>query len=400
MLAIFTCIPGEAKTSGNELVNNHIKPGFSCSKGHSNNERLICSDPDLSRIDYELSLLYAQAKLAMRNSASFKKTNDTEWLWRENNCHDRQCLLNWYANRHNQLVDALTHEGKNPSTSSASTSLSKPDGDETSQSVTSAESSSLNGSKPPHPQPTEPLSQTIITLPLVQTPRFWLIAIGLIIAISIAWELFGSDKETRKRMRLLAAAVNSNISEFLEQQSQSDLSGDTQDLKKWDKEKRQFIENMIKPALTDCTPLSVSEVDRLGAIIDYVAWGIKNHNRQYKFRGNLSESNGSDYVQFCSRVLKHHGWKVRIIHANKPDAYLLASRKAYAIAMVCKSQLVPVGADALREARVLQDKHRAKKAVVVSNAPFTTSVEHEADRAAALLLHHFSLSLLVPMVEL
>ncbi|MES1196953.1 MAG: restriction endonuclease [Steroidobacter sp.] len=61
---------------------------------------------------------------------------------------------------------------------------------------------------------------------------------------------------------------------------------------------------------------------------------------------------------------------------------------------------MPVGTEALREARTLQEKHKARKAVVISNAPFTTSVEREAERADALLVHHFSLSLLAPMVEL
>jgi len=249
-------------------------------------------------------------------------------------------------------------------------------------------------------QPAESFSQQMVTLPLIQKPLFWIIAIGIIILLSIAREMLGTDKQTRKRMRLIAAAVNSNIDEFLQNHSQAIHSGETHDLKKWDKEKRVFIEDMVKPALTDCTPLSINEVDRLSTVIDYVAWGIKHRNLQYNFRGNVHNTNSAEYLQFCARILKHHGWKVRTVGASKPDAHILATRKTYLIAIICKLQSVPVGSEALREARVLQEKHQARKAVVISNAPFTTSAEREAERAAALLVHHFSLSLLAPMVEL
>src|SRR5689334_15206938 len=87
ILCLMICISAQARTPisplAKDLESAPAKPGFNCAKGHSTNEKMICGDPELARIDYELSLLYAQAKLLTHNSSSFKKTNNEEWLWRE-----------------------------------------------------------------------------------------------------------------------------------------------------------------------------------------------------------------------------------------------------------------------------------------------------------------------------
>lgn len=395
-----------ASTRGLRTGDNHdpttriFTTGFNCAKGHSQNEKMICSDAELAKIDYELSLLYAQAKLATHNSATFKKTNNEEWLWREQNCHDRACLIEWYAHRRMQLEALLS----TPRTASISSSSALSESFESSASsetevVGTNETNELKQQQT-RAQPAQAISQQLTTLPLMEKPVTWIAVIGIIVLLSLGWELLGSDKETRKRTRMIARAVNSNINEFLERNSQAVHSGETHDIKKWDREKRIFIDTMVKPALTDSQPLSISEIDQLCLLIDFVAWGVKNHNSQFKFHGVLDGSDHSSYTQFCMRVLKHHKWKVRKLRSSEGDDYLVATRKTAGAVILCKLQSVPVGLEALREAGNLQSKHQMRKAVVVSNAPFTTSAENEADRKDALLLHHFSLSLLAPMVEL
>ncbi|MES1196952.1 MAG: hypothetical protein ABUL58_08410 [Steroidobacter sp.] len=315
-LAVFIFHSAQTRAHDSGLNGKQIKPGFNCAKGHSRNEQMICNDAELSRIDYELSLLHAQARLLTHNSPSFKKTNNEEWLWREKNCHDKNCLLQWYANRHTQLAAVLSQHGDAFSMSSASgastssaSSIPPPE-----SGVTETPGDQQTTLSPA--QSTQTISQQMITLPLIRKPLFWIIAIGVVILISLGWEMLGTDQQTRRRRRLIALAVNSNISEFMEQHSRTVHSGEAHDIKKWDKEKRQFIDEMVKPALTDCTPLSISELDRLCTIIDYIAWGIKKSNSQYKFRGDLDEACSHDYLQFCARILKHHGWKTRTARAS------------------------------------------------------------------------------------
>jgi len=375
---------------------NHTKPGFNCAKGHSKNEQLICNDPELAKIDYELSLIYAQAKLMTHNSAAFKKTNNEEWLWREKNCHDKNCLLQWYANRHNQLSQVLNKHG-----ASSSAASSTPSSDV----VLTAQPDVPSPSRQQAEHISETISQQIVTVPLMRKPILWISIIGIILVISLAWDAIGTDKAEKKRARMIATAVNSNIGEFLEQHGRGGRSGasvsdNVHDPKKWDREKRRFIEEMVKPSLTDCTPLSITDVDRLCLIIDYTAWGLRHDNHQYRFRGDLDDSEHGGYRRFCARVLKQYGWKVKSVRISKPDGYLLATRRSHVAAIVCKSQSIPVGMEALREARGLQVRHNARKAVVISNAPFTTSVEREAESCGALLVNHLALSMLATMMEL
>ncbi len=58
-------------------------PSFDCSKARSATERLICRDPQLSRMDRELGRVHAQAKRTAPDAADFKRENDEEWRLRE-----------------------------------------------------------------------------------------------------------------------------------------------------------------------------------------------------------------------------------------------------------------------------------------------------------------------------
>jgi hypothetical protein len=83
------------------------KPSFDCRKARSYSERTICSDSHLARLDRETGRLHAKARKAARDPAAFKRQNDAEWRRREQTCHDRACLLRWYAQRQQQLTHIL-----------------------------------------------------------------------------------------------------------------------------------------------------------------------------------------------------------------------------------------------------------------------------------------------------
>ena len=84
---------------------------FDCSKAQSVPERIICADPELSALDEQLGEIYRAAKTradewpTMGDGATdihkqwFETNTRTEWKWRERNCRDKDCLLNWYARR-------------------------------------------------------------------------------------------------------------------------------------------------------------------------------------------------------------------------------------------------------------------------------------------------------------
>ena len=79
-------------------------PSFNCARAGSVPEKLICSDPELAKLDRELSLIYLRAKNATSDRAAFRRNQDREWLRRESTCVDRICLLSWYVERREQLM--------------------------------------------------------------------------------------------------------------------------------------------------------------------------------------------------------------------------------------------------------------------------------------------------------
>ena len=91
-------------------------PSFDCAKARSRVEKLICSDAELARLDRELGRLYARAKAAAIDGAAFGRQTREEWHRREATCRDRECLLRWYAYRHEQLMRVLQGQEPAPAT--------------------------------------------------------------------------------------------------------------------------------------------------------------------------------------------------------------------------------------------------------------------------------------------
>lgn len=87
-------------------------PSFNCAKARSVPEKIICSDAELARLDRELGRVHAQARHAASDSAAFRRQNNEEWRWREQTCRDRECLLDWYAQRYEQLVKVIETQGQ------------------------------------------------------------------------------------------------------------------------------------------------------------------------------------------------------------------------------------------------------------------------------------------------
>ncbi|QVN15022.1 DUF4236 domain-containing protein [Burkholderia sp. LAS2] len=76
---------------------------FDCSKSRSDAEHLICNDAALAAADVELADIYTKAKAAVTDQAAFRERTRGQWNYRERKCHDRECLVRWYADQKNAL---------------------------------------------------------------------------------------------------------------------------------------------------------------------------------------------------------------------------------------------------------------------------------------------------------
>ncbi|RKP47504.1 DUF4236 domain-containing protein [Trinickia fusca] len=81
-----------------------LHTSFDCSKARSDAEHLICSDHELAANDVELASLYAKAKAAAHDEVAFRERTRAEWNYREQTCHDRECLVRWYADQKTALL--------------------------------------------------------------------------------------------------------------------------------------------------------------------------------------------------------------------------------------------------------------------------------------------------------
>jgi uncharacterized protein len=76
---------------------------FDCGAAGSANEKLICGDAQLSMLDDKLGKTFRQARRHAADKRAFSQDSDRRWSWREQNCHDRACLLDWYLRRQAEL---------------------------------------------------------------------------------------------------------------------------------------------------------------------------------------------------------------------------------------------------------------------------------------------------------
>jgi hypothetical protein len=70
---------------------------FDCSKARSYSEKLICSDPELSKLDEDLGTVYRAAKGRTGNSKEFRAFAKENWLKREA-CRTPECVRTWFFN--------------------------------------------------------------------------------------------------------------------------------------------------------------------------------------------------------------------------------------------------------------------------------------------------------------
>jgi uncharacterized protein YecT (DUF1311 family) len=74
-------------------------PSFDCTKASNGQEKLVCDDRDLSKIDVDLSQAYAKAKEKTTDKDRLKK-EQLEWIkFSLRACSDKTCLINTYQKR-------------------------------------------------------------------------------------------------------------------------------------------------------------------------------------------------------------------------------------------------------------------------------------------------------------
>lgn len=95
--------PTAATTTVNVADNSPFAPSFDCAKASNMQEKLVCSDRELSKMDVELSQAYSLSKEKTSDKESLRKTQ-MEWIRQAfRSCSDKSCLVSAYKTRISEL---------------------------------------------------------------------------------------------------------------------------------------------------------------------------------------------------------------------------------------------------------------------------------------------------------
>ena len=92
---------------GTQVSNQDFAPSFDCLKSNSGQDRLVCSNKDLSKLDVQLSVLYSKARSNTFKKDAIKKEQIQWYKYQRNACADIECLSNAYQSRIFELSQNL-----------------------------------------------------------------------------------------------------------------------------------------------------------------------------------------------------------------------------------------------------------------------------------------------------
>ena len=85
------------------IDNSPFAPSFDCAKASNGQEKLVCSDRELSKLDVDLSQAYTKAKDKTADKDKLKK-EQLEWIkFSLRACSDKTCLVGAYQKRMSEL---------------------------------------------------------------------------------------------------------------------------------------------------------------------------------------------------------------------------------------------------------------------------------------------------------
>jgi restriction system protein len=151
------------------------------------------------------------------------------------------------------------------------------------------------------------------------------------------------------------------------------------DFGKWDKELNYFLDSVIRPK-SATVPRQMLK-DRVEHLVgEALQKGTNNFD---------SRMDPIEYEHFCAELLRKSGWSAVVTQAAGDQGIdVRASKGSYVVAVQCKLYSSPVGNKAVQEVHAGAGFAGCNKAIVVSNAGYTSSAKMLARSLGVSLMHH------------
>ena len=229
-------------------------------------------------------------------------------------------------------------------------------------------------------------------LETVQAVRWVLIIVGWVLFIWIViaiGEIGHNVVQAEKRRR--SEAIDNFIAEHQQalarkrrQMVQRDAYGN-ENTKKWDGEKKYFIETTLLPHLSNLGYNFSDDSIELDQAVERFA-----RSELARASSSITDvTTGHEYEHFCARLLSESGWDARVTKASGDQgADIIAHYDSLCVVFQCKFYTSPVGNKAVQEAVAARMHEQADLAVVISNATYTKSAEELAETTKTILINH------------
>lgn len=237
------------------------------------------------------------------------------------------------------------------------------------------------------------------------TSFWWMAGIGLVVGVAVGIAIDSGEKkaaEAKKSQRRQTALdmVVSNVEEYMQtlvrKRRTLVRTGDYGEIidDAWRKEIIKFLKATTPAEVYDL--MDVESNEGLFLLTDFVDSLVLDKCEQ-DFDAvdevDVSEFEGIEYEGYCAAILEEHGWKVtRTPVTGDHGIDLIAEKPGRRVAIQCKRYNSPVGNKAVQEAYAGMAFFEADKAVVVSNAPFTSAAKQIGSKLSVSLVHHDQLT--------
>jgi hypothetical protein len=167
-----------------------------------------------------------------------------------------------------------------------------------------------------------------------------------------------------------------------------------EDIQKWNREKKYFINTVLIPYLTGPAHSFNFGRQKLKELYpefdEAVERGAQRGLASLPASDTITNiTNGREYERFCADLLSKNGWQTRVTKASGDQGVdIIAHYDGLRVVFQCKFYTSPVGNKAVQEVVAARIHEQADLAVVISNTTYTKSAEILAGTTNTILIHH------------
>lgn len=203
----------------------------------------------------------------------------------------------------------------------------------------------------------------------------------------------GPATDTDRQRSAAVKIIESHVGMLSDKKAQLVRKGSygEQDLGAWEREKRYFINSVVKQQIGHACLIKDSTLS------DFIEIKIGDHRQKYPELVNrgatLEHLTPIQYEAHCADILQEAGWHATTTKASGDQGGdIIAEKGPLKVVIQCKKYSAPVSNSAVQEVTAARGFYGASHAAVVTTSCFTKAAQILAQRNGVALLSHDELA--------